>query len=146
MIQSETDTPKAMKKYWTIILFAATIFSSTGCQNDQSNTPSYSELLVSQSPDGKWEANEATLQGIKNMKRFLKQSEERPGTTGLKELLAMEYKSIFKNCTMTGEAHNALHDYLFPLKERIDTLSDPPSAGELKEIREYLEAFDDYFE
>lgn len=135
-----------MKNFCAIIFIAASPLIFSGCQNNQDNTPSYSELSVTQSPDGKWEANDATLQGIRNMKLFVKQSQERPGTTGLKELLEMEYKEIFKECTMKGEAHNALHDYLFPLKERIDGLSDPPTEDELKEIGKYLEAFEEYFE
>ena len=135
-----------MKHLFTIVLATSLFFVSTSCQNSQKNTSGYSELSVSESPEGKWQANDATLQGIRNMELLVKQSEERPGTTGLKELLGMEYKEIFKKCTMTGEAHNALHDYLFPLKERIDGLSDPPTMDELKEIEGYLAAFDNYFE
>jgi len=50
----------------------------------------------------------------------------------LTEELKSEFTMIFQKCTMTGEAHNQLHNFLVPIKNIFETL---PSS-DLKECQE----------
>ena len=65
----------------------------------------------------------------------------------LVDSLQQELKTIFDKCTMKGEAHEQLHQYLVPLKNRLDILKTGAKREEtLLDIRDYLETFDNYFE
>lgn len=73
----------------------------------------------------KWEANIETTQGIEKMQQLIA---ELDGSTELvdfqmvgKELKA-EFAMIFKKCTMDGEAHDNLHNYLLPTVQVLDKL------------------------
>jgi hypothetical protein len=91
----------------------------------------------------KWVANPETTTGIKNMQEILS------GAAGqdkdLKAGLENEFQLIFKNCTMKGEAHNQLHNYLLPLKDKLKDLG-AGSPEKLIEIKEYLDTYFDYFQ
>ncbi|MNR11654.1 hypothetical protein D3C85_1279640 [compost metagenome] len=63
----------------------------------------------------------------------------------LKDKLNSEFALILKKCTMKGEAHNQLHNYLIPLKLKIDSLEDSNKAEIKKEIISYLEEYSLFF-
>jgi len=63
----------------------------------------------------------------------------------LKSDLEKEYNLIFKNCTMTGAAHDQLHNYLMPLKEIIDQL-DEPQPETILLLDDHLQMYFEYFE
>jgi len=72
-----------------------------------------------------WEANPETTQGIKNMQQLMADFSIDSGNS--EELIVHlkdEFALIFKKCTMTGEAHEQLHNYLIPLKFKIESLSE----------------------
>ena len=96
----------------------------------------------------KWKANPETITGISNMSTLVQN-----GITGKVEVanlydsLQIEFKTIFDKCTMTGESHNQLHNYLLPLKGQLDKLKAGSSdINTLKEMQEYLLTFKNYFE
>ena len=96
----------------------------------------------------KWKANPETITGINNMSTLVQN-----GITGKVEVaklydsLQAEFKAIFDKCTMTGESHNQLHNYLLPLKGQLDKLKAGSSdINTLEEMQEYLVTFKNYFE
>ena len=59
----------------------------------------------------------------------------------------MSRKTGLSIVPMKGEAHEQLHQYLVPLKNRLDVLKTGAKREEtLLDIRAYLETFDNYFE
>ncbi len=99
--------------------------------------------------DGKkWIANPETTQGVKNMQLLVEEASgtvDRELVTGLQE----EFKMIFKNCTMTGEAHEQLHNYLLPMKELFDGLKSEEEGVKkrsLEELEQHLGAYSNYFQ
>lgn len=93
-----------------------------------------------------WEANTETTQGIKNMQQLLDSYPNENGNP--EELIAglkAEFAMIFKKCTMTGEAHEQLHNYLIPLKTKIESLSEPISDENTNDLKMYLEDYFNYF-
>jgi len=100
----------------------------------------------------KWSANKATVQGIDNMIAILAKEfdEERVvyyASNGQK--LEIELNNIIANCTMKGDAHNQLHLYLMPLKQKINELKNCSSLDECPiislNVLRYLNQFKDYF-
>jgi uncharacterized protein YxeA len=96
----------------------------------------------------KWKANSETTQGINSMITMIDRFNE-SGDNGeysnLKADLESEYKLIFKNCTMTGAAHDQLHSYLMPLKDIIDQLEEPQPETILL-LDDHLQMYFEYFE
>ena len=75
------------------------------------------------------------------------------GIDGKKELatlhepLQLEFKTIFEKCTMKGESHDQLHNFLLPLKDELAKFKEVIiNAENLKEMKEYLLTFKNYFE
>lgn len=67
-----------------------------------------------------WIANPETSTGIKNMIALMQtfsDTESASAYATLKDSLEVQFKSILTQCTMTGEAHNQLHNYLLPMKD-----------------------------
>ncbi|WP_291117944.1 hypothetical protein [Flavobacterium sp. UBA6135] len=94
-----------------------------------------------------WEANDATVQGIKNMQHLMDDFTIQNGDA--EKLIAdlkAEFAMIFKKCTMTGEAHDQLHNYLLPLKTRIDNLEEEVTIKNTADLKMYLEDFFYYFQ
>lgn len=72
-----------------------------------------------------WIANPETTIGINNMIKMMDEfnpSGDSKDYNVLADNLADEFQMIFKNCTMEGEAHNQLHNYLLPMKDMFDGL------------------------
>ena len=67
--------------------------------------------------------------------------------TVLKQKLETEFNLILQRCTMKGEAHNQLHNYLMPLNDLIRQLQDKNHAQEsLTALKTYLNKYFDYFQ
>lgn len=64
----------------------------------------------------------------------------------LSENLEKEFTTTLQNCTMSGEAHAQLHNFLLPLKGKIDTLKKNQEIIAVKEIQSYLKNFINYFQ
>lgn len=99
----------------------------------------------------KWEANVETTRGIDMMRGLLIDFKAEPTVEDYRALhkkLAVEFQHILQRCTMTGEAHTQLHNYLMPLKEKIDFLE----TGKLNkcnsllpELKEYVMKYSHFF-
>lgn len=95
----------------------------------------------------KWIANIETNEGIENMLARVKkeESKETPDYVMLKESIDKEFNVVLEKCTMTGESHDQLHNYLLPLKAKIDKLDPNSSKEAIEEIENYLLTYYDYF-
>ncbi len=95
----------------------------------------------------RWQANAETNSGIATMTGLL---EGYPGNgiaaADLKDTLEAEFALIFERCTMTGEAHEQLHNYLKPLPSMLrDLPTDAPQDGH-EAILGHLRKYGTYFE
>jgi len=100
----------------------------------------------------KWKANPETTEGINNMIAVMKSFQEGENASDylfLKEALEKEFKLIFQRCTMTGEAHDQLHNYLMPLKDLISRLDNTDAAvigTTITDIDDHLQLYFEFFE
>jgi hypothetical protein len=99
----------------------------------------------------RWIANIETNLGINAMVELTQSFEHSDDITSyrmLKTQLESELATIFKKCTMKGEAHDQLHNYLLPLKARINKLetSDVSASKSIvEELKMYLLVYENYF-
>ncbi len=132
--------------------------------NDNKQTPLKSEDLVQENTNhqaenklvldnGKrWKANKETTEGVDRMIELLASFSDENGIESYAKLthsLETEFTTIFQKCTMKGEAHHQLHNFLIPINQLFKTLA----SKELKECEEslqqlskHLEEYDKYFE
>jgi len=99
-----------------------------------------------------WLANPETTSGIKNMAEIMNSftdKEEIGAYSILKENLETEFGLIFQNCTMTGEAHNQLHNYLHPIIEMLEGIGSSDlntCKTNFDKLKEHLAEYSNYFE
>ena len=93
-----------------------------------------------------WVANPETTQGIRNMQKIISERNQKNAGAVLKEALENEFQMIFEKCTMKGEAHNQLHNYLFPLKMKLNQLDGTNDEEVVSEIETYLKEYSNYFQ
>jgi len=101
---------------------------------------------ISRDGPGRWKANPETIEGIRGM-RALVAARPGSGLEGglLRDSLEARMGAIFEGCTMEGEAHLALHDYLVPLMKLLRDLPDSPEPSQLDSISAHLSLFDERF-
>jgi hypothetical protein len=94
----------------------------------------------------RWAANQATVDGIENLSMMVGQFDPSVQSYDtLQSNLRDEFGLIFKNCTMKGEAHEQLHNYLLPLMELFGKLTLAERDDTLEEIKKHLARFNTYF-
>jgi hypothetical protein len=99
----------------------------------------------------KWEANIETTNGIGAMLGMVNEMTDAATLEDYQTLhkkLATRFQKIFQECTMKGEAHEQLHNYLIPLKEKLDRLKDgdlQTCQKTLPDIKEYLGKYSHFF-
>lgn len=95
----------------------------------------------------KWKANTETTEGIHQMIALIEQQEQgRISIAELRQGLDKEFNEVLQQCTMTGEAHNQLHNYLLPLKEQYERLDENSGKEPVKAVKDYLHTYGSYFE
>ena len=99
----------------------------------------------------KWEANVETTNGIGLMLGSVGDMPAQPTIEDFRALhktLNVRFQTILQQCTMRGEAHNQLHNYLMPLKEKMDLLSSADldtCKKMLPELKEYIMKYSHFF-
>ena len=100
-----------------------------------------------------WKANAETTSGIASMQLIVGKYQGRTLTPAqmaeMKTQLETEFQAIFDRCTMTGEAHNQLHNYLLPMKTMMDELDQGDAASmehRMEELKNHLSNYKNYFE
>lgn len=117
-------------------------------------TPVASVDGVSLDSGKKWKANVETSQGINKMMASVKKaiSKELGEVADYRVLgasLQQDFNEIFQKCTMTGEAHDQLHNYLLPMVDMVKTFENGDVAScekTLPQIKEHLNSYYNYFE
>jgi hypothetical protein len=98
-----------------------------------------------------WMANIETTEGIQNMTKSIsnfKDTENIEAYPELKTKLEAEFGAIISKCTMTGEAHDQLHNYLLPMKPLFKDLAAEDLATRksgLEKLTKYLSEYSAYF-
>ncbi len=94
----------------------------------------------------RWVANPETTSGIANMVALVDEQIATPGDAkAVKAGLEEEFGLIFERCTMTGEAHEQLHNYLIPIHQRLSGF-DASNTTQLEEMKSYLATYGNYFQ
>ncbi|MEX0997462.1 MAG: hypothetical protein WDZ45_10470 [Flavobacteriaceae bacterium] len=98
----------------------------------------------------KWTANAETTQGVLAMQEHMDDFRdlENGNYTQLKSQLELEFKTIFEKCTMKGESHEQLHNYLYPIRDYFSALGkDKESAkAAFSKLESYIPVYFEYFE
>lgn len=119
---------------------------SDSIKDQGANRPSVSMVELNQGK--KWKANPETIEGIGNMLKLVEDGQRtKAAPSRLYEPLLVEFKTIFEKCTMKGDAHDQLHNYLIPLKGQLEGLNvSGADTTNLKTLENYLLLFPNYFE
>ncbi|WP_457617602.1 hypothetical protein [Lutibacter sp.] len=103
--------------------------------------------------DGKlWSANYETTRGILNMQQLLNTFSSEDSLEAyavLKSNLEKEFGTIITECTMEGESHNQLHNFLVPMKDLFNNLGSSDittSKKSFKALEKHLASYSSYFE
>ena len=126
-----------MKKliHLIIVIFTIALLSSCGKQKEEKQTHVESEKATEHQHEENsginlnngelWIANIETTQGIDNMVKLMQSftdTESVEAYSNLKTSLEKEFGTILTECTMEGESHNQLHNFLVPMKNMFDGL------------------------
>ncbi|AMC11455.1 hypothetical protein Lupro_09340 [Lutibacter profundi] len=112
---------------------------------------SSSENSIQLNNGNPWMANIETTQGIANMKKLMdnfSKKENSEAYTQLKSSLEKEFGTIITACTMEGESHNQLHNYLVPMKDYFEGLASKDILKCKKtynELNKHLAEYSTYF-
>ena len=127
-----------MKKpiHLILVLFAITLLISCGKQKEENHEQSQSEKTeehqhkeennLSLNSGELWIANMETTQGIDNMLALMSSFSDKESVeayANLKTSLDKEFGTILKECTMKGESHDQLHNFLVPMQEMFEGLA-----------------------
>ena len=98
-----------------------------------------------------WLANPETTEGIQKMKKrmsLFNDSDNLEAYVILKAGLEEDFTELFEKCTMKGEAHNQLHNYLFPFLDLFDGLETSDLVvckKSFSELNIHLNEYSNYF-
>ena len=94
----------------------------------------------------RWIANPETTTGIANMSAILQAFDPASGNADtLKAALEEEFGLIFERCTMEGEAHNQLHNFLIPIHHALREF-DGNAAHDREAMATHLATYTTYFQ
>ncbi|HEY9169760.1 MAG TPA: hypothetical protein VIN72_09755 [Lutibacter sp.] len=98
-----------------------------------------------------WMANIETTEGIQQMTQLIADFTEYESMDAypvLKANLEAEFGTIISKCSMTGEAHDQLHNYLLPMKPLFKNLAGDELAkrkSALETLKKHLSEYSAYF-
>jgi hypothetical protein len=142
-----------------LILISIIAISVLSCKKDQksnevqiveSHEPT--EELVSLDNGNLWKANIETTIGINKMiKRMgsFSKGDDIKSYSSLKDSLESDFTMIFQRCTMKGEAHNQLHNFLKPMVILFEGLKSEDLVtckSSFNELEQHLKLYENYFE
>jgi hypothetical protein len=145
-----------MKSYSIITLICILIFSCAP-SSSKNDTLSYNDdgkdVIVTLENETLWKANEYTSIGMNNMIKLMQDLAINKANSKdfdlLTENLKNEFTLIFQKCTMKGEAHNQLHNFLIPINNEFENLG----SGDLETAKvsydrllKHLKTYSLYFE
>jgi hypothetical protein len=141
-----------MKKLIVCLLLAPAVISCVEIPSEDKKETRQEEFAQAESPEVElnegepWPANAETITGIDNLKQLAERFDSSSDSyEELQSQMREEFSLIFKNCTMKGEAHEQLHNYLLPLMDFFGELTTSNQDAALTAIRKHLAQFDEYF-
>jgi hypothetical protein len=157
-------------KYQLGLLIASSVFA-VSCQNTEHKTDehathtdehaTHTEAAHTETEDehaltldngNHWQANPETTQGVNNMIQIMagfSATEHSEDYQALTDTLINEFQMIFQKCTMKGEAHNQLHNFLIPIKgefEHLNSTDLEKNKLAYANLQKHLNIYKDYFE
>lgn len=152
-----------MKKSVFKIVLLATVVLLYSCGNKSKETKETPNVEVVESHKGTgieltldegklWKANQETTAGVQNMIELMKNFKEKDNLASygkLTENLKKEFAMIFEKCTMKGESHNQLHNFLIPIKDLFNGLSSEDintRKESFNKLNTHLVVYKSYFE
>lgn len=149
-----------MKKVFLIPVLAFALFA-VSCAGNSSETKGETLVVVEAEDDNhhaepsevalndgeKWQANSETTEGVNKMLTLVGDAEksESPDYLALKDNMQHEFNVVLEKCTMKGESHDQLHNYLLPLKAKFDQLDENSTKNDVEELNHYLASYSNFF-
>lgn len=152
-----------MKKATVLILTIFVTIFVVSCDNDKNKKQEIaapaqteeetheSEGVLKLNNGDLWMANAETTEGIEKMTQLIANFTDRENMEVYPELktkLEAEFATIISKCTMTGEAHGQLHNYLLPMKPLFKDLVAEDLAtrkASLEKLNKHLSEYSSYF-
>jgi len=141
-----------------LLIIAAALITACNSSTEKQKTSEASEThdsitkAVTLNNGEKWKANPETNTGIANMKAMVYNfggNESIDAYKNLKAGLEKEFNTIIEKCSMNGEAHEQLHNYLLPMQAMFDSLNsnkiETCKTG-FAQIKDHLAEYSEYFE
>lgn len=136
-----------------LILAVASVSCQRPTEQEDAKTESdTTEVAMESGIAGKWVMPESMMQHIRDLERDVSalESSTEKDHAALAAKIDGHTKRLISSCTMEGEAHDTLHDWLMPfLQLNKDYAAAPDAAAKsakYKEIRDSLAAFHQRFE
>ena len=95
------------------------MLSNYSCNKQEENSSNYQKNIISLNNGNPWKASPETTNGIENMKKIMASFNIDSNLNLYDKLvddLTEEFLIILEKCTMKGESHDQLHNYLLPIK------------------------------
>ena len=160
-----TGFKKNSKMKYSILNVVCTLVLLSACQNNSDSTNIDAEETTISHEDhalqkghcslnngNKWIANSETTEGINNMIALMTAFTPQQDTNDYSSLemkLEREFNLILQKCTMTGEAHEQLHNYLTPMPEFFKKLKSEDKEVRHKAfngLKQHLSEYENYFQ
>lgn len=138
-------------KIIAVIILTSIITISCESKKDTPKENHQNEISVELDNGNKWIANTETTEGIKKMQLIMysfSDAESIKEYKLLKEELEVEFTNIFTLCTMKGESHNQLHNYLKPMIAYFDGLDSNElitCKTNFNDLQNHLKEYSNYF-
>lgn len=137
-----------MKYVFFLALLSLPFFQA--CTGDQH----HGKAEAVQLDNGKrWIANPETTSGIADMQAILVKYEGQTADASSRKAMRTElettFQAIFKQCTMTGPAHDQLHNYLLPMKalfEKIGGDNTAEAEAAIGQLKQHLADYQTFFQ
>ena len=139
-------------KIVVLLLILSVSFSSCKQNAEKKEPLNNVEDLVELNNGERWKANAETTIGIEKMISRMQSFSEKENSLEyrhLKDSLEVDFTEIFQKCTMKGEAHNQLHNYLKPMIDLFEGLDSEELESNKKSfstLDEHLRIYKKYFE
>ncbi|MBK7467314.1 MAG: hypothetical protein IPJ43_11085 [Saprospiraceae bacterium] len=136
-----------MNKIVTFFIMSLLLIS---CKNNGSSNEQNEKLQLNNGQ--KWKVDEKMLVYIRNMESDILDfsNTDQKDFNILTEKLQSNIDLLTSNCTMKGDAHDALHKWLLPYIEIVNTLSETKNATEastqFENIQTLFSTFNQYFQ
>ena len=148
-----------MKQFFILLLLVGITYS---CTNEADRIPAAEIQEAAVAPDlkldpnnQKWRADEATSASIESMQQLMdafdtgKNVGDIVAFQELGRTMNSELNTLFRQCTMTGPAHDDLHAFLTPIMKDIKILQghniEASTAAQLR-LKDRLEVYPAFFE